>query len=146
MPDAFFDELRALQHQQHQQQHQQQQLHPAELEPAFRETFDPEKARRDRLLHWLMRSTQVSASELRQGAERGVLMVGDAVHAQPILGGEGANAAIEDGVEIGEWIAERGVEGLVDFYSDERVERWRSGVEKSERRLEEMHTEAKSVL
>lgn len=135
IPDAFFDELAAL-----------QRLHAAELDSVFRETFDPETTRRDRLLHWLMRTTHVNRSELRECAKQGVLMVGDAVHAQPILGGEGANAAMEDGIDVGEWIAERGIEGLADFYGEERTEKWRRGVEASERRLEEIHREARSAL
>ncbi|KAF2234539.1 FAD/NAD(P)-binding domain-containing protein [Viridothelium virens] len=133
IPEAFFEELGQLRL-------------SGNVEPAFADVFATEKARQDRLLHWLMRSVRVPpASELRRWGEQGILMVGDAVHAQPILGGEAANAGIVDGVEVGEWVGESREE-LADFYNEERLKRWENGVEGSEKKLDEMHGMWRSTL
>ncbi|KAL9086189.1 MAG: hypothetical protein Q9165_007254 [Trypethelium subeluteriae] len=133
IPEAFFEELGQLRLDE-------------DLQPAFAEVFDPEKARSDRLLHWLMRSVKVPpTSELRRWGEQGVVMIGDAIHAQPILGGEGANAAIVDGVEIGKWVGESR-EDLADFYDEERLRIWENGMEGTEKRLDEMHGIWRSTL
>ena len=54
--------------------------------------------------------------QLRQAYARGVLLIGDAAHAQPILGGEGANQAIVDAMSLAEYIAAHGVGGLEKWY------------------------------
>ena len=89
-----------------------------------------------------MRTTNVPVTELKKVAsEKGVLFIGDAVHAQPILGGNGYNDALRDGVELGEVIAKEGVEGVVSWYN--RVGgRWRDGVTKSEQAIKEMHSDS----
>jgi monooxygenase len=76
-----------------------------ELEQPFKDTFDVEKMRSDRILHWLMRDILVPLDDLEALADQGVLLIGDAPHATPILGGEGANSAIEDAIELAEWIS-----------------------------------------
>jgi len=116
-----------------------------ELGQAFAEIFNAGRVRKDRVLHWLMRSTLGTEQDIQELADRGVLLVGDAIHAMPILGGEGANTAIKDGVDLAEHIAAHGPQGIKS-YSAERYEMWKKGVEQSEERLAEMHGPAKASL
>ena len=111
----------------------------------FAEIFNAEKVRRDRVLHWLMRSTLGTPEDSRKLADRGVLLVGDAVHAMPILGGEGANFAMKDGIELAEHLAANGLDGMKTF-SSPRYGIWKTAVEESELRLAKMHTSAKASL
>lgn len=132
IPDALFAEVASLRD---------------GLQGAFRQVFDAEKMSGDRLLNWLMRSIpSAPLGDLHSAAERGVVLMGDAVHAAPILGGEGANEALRDGVALTELIARQGTAGLDAWYSEERLGRWRESVESGERRLEEMHAEKKGKL
>jgi 2-polyprenyl-6-methoxyphenol hydroxylase-like FAD-dependent oxidoreductase len=85
-----------------------------------------------------MRSVFVKGSELLEAAKKGIVVMGDSVHAGPILGGYGANAAVKDGVEMAEQIIANGTEGLSEFY-EPRYENWRKYVDMSERQLAEMH-------
>lgn len=122
IPDALFDEIAELKN----------------LEGPFKDVFDVDNMQNDRLLNWLMRSVFVKGPELLEAARRGVVVIGDSVHAGPILGGYGANAAVKDGVEIAEQIIANGTEGLLKFY-EPRYESWRKYVDMSERQLAEMH-------
>ena len=123
IPDAFYREVASL---------------PPDLPLPFAEVFSTPDLRTDRTLSWLMRTVLVSRMDLQRLAESCVFFVGDAAHAQPILGGEGANEAIRDGVEMAECVAEDGW-GAVDGWYEARYERWVEGVERSERALREMH-------
>jgi 2-polyprenyl-6-methoxyphenol hydroxylase-like FAD-dependent oxidoreductase len=71
-----------------------------ELEQPFKDAFDGEKVSGDRILHWFMRDILVSLGDLKSLAEKGIIVIGDAAHAAPILGGEGANSAVADVVEL----------------------------------------------
>jgi 2-polyprenyl-6-methoxyphenol hydroxylase-like FAD-dependent oxidoreductase len=122
IPGEFHDELKALR----------------VLRPPFAYVFDAEKVREDRVLHWLMRSLTPSTNQLGQLAEQRVILIGDAVHPTPILGGEGANVAIRDGIDLAENIAAHGVNDLKSFVS-QRCEMWKTAVEESEKRIQEMH-------
>ena len=123
VPREFFEELKELEG----------------INQPFADIFDSEKVRNDRLLHWLMRSLMPHPTEARRLAGQGVILLGDAVHAMPILGGEGANAAITDGIKLAEYIAGRKSEDLESFLCS-RFETWKTAVTSSERKLEEMHT------
>ena len=125
IPEEFYAELQQLK----------------DLGQAYKEMFDVTKVRQDRVLHWLMRSTLGTEQEIKNLADRGVLLVGDAVHAMPMLGGEGGNNAMKDGVDLAEHIATHGPQGIKTF-SSTRYDRWRKGVEESEQRLVEMHSPA----
>ncbi|KAF6241756.1 hypothetical protein HO173_000468 [Letharia columbiana] len=114
-----------------------------DLGQAYKEMFDVTKVRQDRILHFLMRSTLGTEQEIKDLTDQGVLLVGDAVHAMPLLGGEGGNNAIKDGVDLAEHIAAHGPQGIKTF-SSARYDSWRKGVEESERRLAEMHTPVKA--
>ncbi|CAD6563816.1 MAG: hypothetical protein ASARMPREDX12_000074 [Alectoria sarmentosa] len=129
IPEEFYAELQELK----------------DLGQAYKEMFDVTKVREDRVLHFLMRSTLGTEQEIKDLADRGVLLVGDAVHAMPLLGGEGGNNAMKDGVDLAEHIAAHGPQGIKTF-SSARYERWRKGVEQSEQRLAEIHSPAKASL
>ena len=85
-----------------------------------------------------MRSVRPDVREAERLAGNGVILIGDAVHATPILGGEGANMAITDGIELAEHIAAQGIDTGANFV-EARHKTWIKSVENSERQLEEMH-------
>ena len=114
------------------------------LGQAYKEMFDATKVRQDRVLHWLMRSTLGTEQEIKDLTAQGILLVGDAIHAMPILGGEGGNNAMKDGVDLAEHLATYGPQGIKTF-SSARYDRWRKGVEESEHRLVEMHSPVKGA-
>ena len=109
-----------------------------DLEPPFDAIFDAEKMRHDKVLHWNMRSVRPDLSESKRLADQGVILIGDAAHAIPVLSGEGANIAIKDGIDLAEHIATKGVDSLADFVVS-RHAMWKTVVEESEKRLREMH-------
>ncbi len=129
IPEEFYAELQEIK----------------DLGPAYKQMFDVTKVRQDRILHFLMRSTLGTEQEIKNLTDRGVLLVGDAVHAMPLLGGEGGNNAMKDGVDLAEHIAAHGPQGIKTF-SSARYDMWRRGVEESEQRLAEMHSPAKASL
>ena len=129
IPEEFYTELQELK----------------DLGQAYKEIFDVTKVRQDRILHFLMRSTLGTEQEIKELTDRGVLLVGDAVHAMPLLGGEGGNNAMKDGVDLAEHIAAHGPQGIKTF-SSARYDGWRKGVEESEQRLVEMHSPTKASL
>ncbi|KAK6221942.1 hypothetical protein LQW54_001162 [Pestalotiopsis sp. IQ-011] len=125
VPEAFYEELGAL-------------LRGAELEAPFAEMFDVDRVRQDRVLHWLMRTVTPDAEAAARLAERGVLLIGDAAHAAPIVGGQGAQVAIQDGLELAEYIASNGVDDLGPFAAS-RYEVWKKSVEDSKKRIADLH-------
>lgn len=129
IPDELFEEIAKLR----------------TLEGPFKEVFSVDKMKGDRLLNWLMRSSLVGVPELRSAAHQGIMMIGDSAHSTPILGGCGANTAIQDGVELAGYIAENGTESLANFY-ELRHETWRKYDEDSEIQLAEMHGTARANL
>jgi 2-polyprenyl-6-methoxyphenol hydroxylase-like FAD-dependent oxidoreductase len=129
IPSAFFTEVSQL----------------SGLEQSFQETFKGEAIREDRVLHWLMRIILLPLSELKMLSEKGMFLIGDSAHALPILGGEGANVAILDAVELARFITEDGVTGIGEFY-DGRFSGWEAEVRRSEERLGEMHARKRFTL
>lgn len=116
-----------------------------ELEQPFKDAFDGKKIKDDRILHWLMRTSLIPLKDLLKWSKKGVVFLGDSAHAMPILGGEGANLAIENAVILAECIAKKGVRGVDNFYED-RYSSWEDGVKVSQERLREMHLPSRSVL
>ncbi|MCJ1426059.1 hypothetical protein MMC29_003961 [Sticta canariensis] len=90
-----------------------------DLEPPFKAIFDAEKAL------WLVKHD--------------VVLIGDAVHATPILGGEGANMAIRDGIDLARHIAMHGIDAL-EAFSNSKFEVWKKSVDNSKQMIEKMHT------
>lgn len=129
VPEEFYQEVGALQ----------------DLEQPFKEIFDEEKLKSERVLHWLMRTSLVSLPELQNLGKKGVFFMGDSVHAEPIIGDHGANAAISDGVQLAECISEYGKAGILKWY-ETQYGSWKQGVENSERTIAELHSEPMSAL
>jgi len=116
-----------------------------ELEQPFKDAFDVQRMRGDRMLHWLMRDILLPLDQLTNLAERGVLLIGDAAHATPILGGDGANHAVGDAIQLAEWISSRGAEELGGFYGEVYAE-WEREMKEGEEILAAMHFLSKSSL
>ena len=113
----------------------------------FLDAFDSDQIRTERLLHWLMRTVLVPEDDLRRLLRYGVVMIGDSAHATPILGGEGANFAISDALELAGAIEEgRADPATMEKFYRERWPRWSSEVEDSEKRLAEMHAVPRASL
>ncbi|KAL6697703.1 hypothetical protein J3F84DRAFT_369724 [Trichoderma pleuroticola] len=124
IPKEFFDEIESLHG----------------LDQPFKEVFDSEKLKMERVLHWLMRTVLVSRQELGALANKGVFFMGDSVHAEPILGGEGANNAIIDGMELAKCISKFGQGGIASWY-ESRYPAWKDGISESEQAIALMHGE-----
>lgn len=109
IPEEFYAEIAALK----------------DLTEPFREIFDSREIRKDgRVLRWLMRTVIGSPADIDGLTNQGVLLIGDPVHAMPILGDEGANAAIKDGVDMAEHIALHRPREIVTFPAT-RNDPWR---------------------
>lgn len=129
-PEEFFQEVAELK----------------DLEQPFKEVFDAEKLRKERILSWLMRTMEdVSLADLQGLAEKNIFLMGDSVHAEAILGGAGANVAITDGVELAEHIATNGIDSVGQWY-ESRYPVWQESLKRSNKAIEEMHEDRKSVL
>ncbi|KAF3031323.1 hypothetical protein E8E12_001117 [Didymella heteroderae] len=122
IPQEFFTEVEGLER----------------LSQPFTDVFDAGKLRKERILHWLMRSICISKDELQQLGQKGILLIGDAAHAEQIIGGSGANGAIEDGVSVAGWIAEKGTSDLASWY-DDRFPSWQEGQEKCQASIAGIH-------
>jgi tyrosinase len=141
IPEAFYDELQQL-------------CTDNKLPEPFYSTFDLSQIRRDRVLHWLMRNLLVSPAHLRNLiSSNGVVMIGDSAHALPILGGDGANHAMKDALDLAEVIAASTTPGeppssslqgpdraaaIAQFY-DECTHRWSKAITDSEVKIAQMH-------
>ncbi|KAL9624049.1 MAG: hypothetical protein Q9160_001802 [Pyrenula sp. 1 TL-2023] len=122
IPEKFYQEIRGL----------------IDLSQPFADVFDEDKLRKEKVLSWLMRTVEIPLPELQRLAEKGVFLMGDSLHAQPILGGEGANVAIMDGIELADHIANNGIKGMSNWYRNKYLS-WSDGVERSREAIREMH-------
>ena len=68
IPEEFYEELNQL----------------GTLAQPFKEVFEPEKARMDKLYSWLMRSIPVSKADVIS-LPSNIILMGDAAHAMPIV-------------------------------------------------------------
>ena len=109
-----------------------------ELGPGLAEMFDSEKVRQDRLLHWLMRSSMVPLDVIQDLGDRRIWLIGDAAHAMPILGGEGANQVITDAIYLAKHLSDVSSSNKDEFL-EQRHREWTRAVNEGERRLSEMH-------
>ena len=92
-----------------------------------------------------MRSTLGTSSEARKLAKENVLVIGDSFHAIPIIGGEGANTAMEDAIELATHLEHHGTENF-DAFFNQRYDVWKKIVRGSEDRLARIHSPWKSSL
>ena len=74
-----------------------------------------------------MRTVLVPENDFRRLLKRRVIiMIGDSVHATPLLGAKGANFAILDAMELAGGIEEHGAEQeTVERFYQERLEKWK---------------------
>lgn len=79
-----------------------------QLPAPFDGVFNPKTMSEDRLLHWLMRSSLANDAAIKDTAlNKGIVLLGDAAHAQPVPG-NGANLAIDDALELAKHIHSTG--------------------------------------
>lgn len=129
IPEEFYEELAALQ----------------DLKLPFKVIFDAEAVRGDRVLHWLMRTLMPDPSEAQRLAKHDVVLIGDAAHATPILGGEGANMAIRDGIDLAQHIATHGIDDFEAFVKS-KSPLWEKSVDDSKIMINNMHMSERSNL
>lgn len=111
-----------------------------QLPTPFDQVFNPNTMSEDRLLHWLMRSSLVEEKALEGiASNKGVVLLGDAAHAQPIPG-NGANLAIMDALALAQHI-DRAGELDVSAFLASRSRDWFDGKRETERTLEELRVE-----
>ena len=129
IPQALYEEITKLQ----------------DLGEPFQWIFNVVAMKSDKILHWLMRSSLPARDELKEVSKLGAVFIGDSVHATPILGGLGANSAIQDAIQLAEHIAHHGTSnakaGTFDGFYDGVYDRWQPEVRDSEERLKQMHTD-----
>ncbi|KAG9241222.1 hypothetical protein BJ878DRAFT_243150 [Calycina marina] len=89
IPEALFEEVSRLK----------------DLSSPYAEIFGSQSIKNDRILHWLMRSSLLANNDLQRLAKENVLLIGDAAHTEPIIGGNGANLAVDDAISLGNWTA-----------------------------------------
>lgn len=91
-----------------------------------------------------MRTVIVPKQDLLRLLQHGIVTIGDAAHAVPILGGHGANMAILDAIHLADVLAKQNGEekttttGLKDFYED-KWQGWYEAVEDSKKELVDVH-------
>jgi tyrosinase len=130
IPSEFFEEIAAFE----------------DLPSPFSDAFNLIKLRKDRVLHWLMRTTSAPLPDLQDLlAKSGVCLMGDAVHAEPIVGGYGANAAIIDALTLADAIASGEQNGISGWY-DKRYPVWMRGLEESRRNIAKIHEPPKQQV
>jgi tyrosinase len=123
IPLDFFDEVATLEN----------------LPSPFCDTFNVIKLRKEKVRHWLMRTTSIPLQNLQEIlVKRRVCFMGDAVHVEPIVGGNGANAAIIDAMTLTEAIASGEKDAISSWY-DERYPVWKQGKEESQNSIAKMH-------
>lgn len=109
------------------------------LPQPFSEVFNPDNMANDRLLHWLMRSSLTETPSKLLSPIARVILLGDAAHAQPIPG-NGANAAIEDALELAKHIRDDDDSLSIDQHAiDERHKHWAEARRAREQELYDMH-------
>ncbi|TGO44816.1 hypothetical protein BOTNAR_0737g00020 [Botryotinia narcissicola] len=93
-----------------------------DLPGPYKEIFNPETMKENRILHWLLRTQQVNQPELIKlwtGDEK-IMKLGDAVITMPIVETTGAELAISDGLEVADQIERYGGARLHSWF----IEGW----------------------
>lgn len=112
------------------------------LAEPFQSVLNHDIARQTAKYNWLMRSVRVPKVDLMQTAEKGIVLVGDAAHAMPIIAGQGANHALLDGFQLGKALG-NAVDGhlyqAVHSFYEAQHDRWETGVVRSEQSFFGLH-------
>jgi 2-polyprenyl-6-methoxyphenol hydroxylase-like FAD-dependent oxidoreductase len=128
IPEELFEELSSLSQ--------------SSLPQPFATLFETAHLRNDRILHWLMRTAHVPKGDLQALAQNGVVLMGDAAHAHPIVGGNGANMAIEDAISLAEQIAtiqDRDTANLSGWIN-QRHPIWNESVQEATEKIQRLHS------
>lgn len=127
IPEALFEEL--------------SQFSQSGLPQPFASLFETAQLRNDRILHWLMRTTHVPKSDLQTLAQEGTVLMGDAAHAHPIVGGNGANMAIEDAVSLANHIAATQNPSAHDLsaWINEKYPTWSDSITSATKNIKHLH-------
>ncbi|KAI9671037.1 MAG: hypothetical protein M1831_005122 [Alyxoria varia] len=115
----------------------------ANLEQPYRTIFNRNEVISGQSRHWLMRTAMVDEQDALSLAQRNVFLLGDSMHAMPILGSNGANVAILDALKLSEYIAD---DSSVEEFFRSRYATWKEEVKAGEKRLASMHQSEKAVL
>jgi 2-polyprenyl-6-methoxyphenol hydroxylase-like FAD-dependent oxidoreductase len=111
-----------------------------QLPAPFDGVFNPDTMSEDRLLHWLMRSSLANDNAIKDTAlDKGIVLLGDAAHAQPVPG-NGANLAINDALELAKHINSAGGVDISAFMKA-RSEVWADGKREQEQLLKDLHAD-----
>jgi 2-polyprenyl-6-methoxyphenol hydroxylase-like FAD-dependent oxidoreductase len=87
-----------------------------------------------------MRTMELEKRDIESLASQGIVLIGDAGHATPILGGDGAQTAILDAIALGEAISSEGMEGAAKFAQRQAQSgAWADTVENSKKQIAAMH-------
>ena len=112
------------------------------LAEPFLSVLNLDSAQHTAKYNWLMRSVQVPKTDLLRIAGKGIVMIGDAAHAMPIVAGEGANHALLDGLQLGKALGNAvncpPSQVVHDFY-DAQHDRWQTGLVHSEQCFSGLH-------
>jgi tyrosinase len=128
IPDDLYEELSALSQ--------------SSLPQPFAGLFETAHLRNDRILHWLMRTAHIPEEDLQALAQNGIVLIGDAAHAHPIVGGNGANMAIEDAVSLAEQIATTQDTDKADLsgWINQRYPIWNDSVQEATENIQRLHS------
>jgi 2-polyprenyl-6-methoxyphenol hydroxylase-like FAD-dependent oxidoreductase len=134
VPEQLFEEL--------------ENLSKSGLPQPFAEILEPEALRKDRILHWLMRTTLVPKDDLQNLAQSSVVLIGDAAHALPIVGGNGANGAIQDAASLAAQISEDQERGeyTLNTWIDQMHTKWSQSVQHATENIHALHSSASEKL
>lgn len=117
----------------------------------FSSFVNADEIKKDKVYNWRIRSVYISRADLDQAAKRGVVFIGDSVHAMPIFGGEGGNHAMLDGVELFRTIRARygdkeakllragEVDAIVQAFYDAALQRSQDAVRRCVQRFSTFH-------
>jgi 2-polyprenyl-6-methoxyphenol hydroxylase-like FAD-dependent oxidoreductase len=122
IPEELFDELHVL---------------SQSFSQPFGGLFESGMLKKDRILHWLMRTSHLQIDEAKGLAKKGIVLIGDAAHAEPIVGGNGANEALDDGTYLAKWIARES--GSLEEWIERRHGDWGRGIEDAEEKIKKLH-------
>lgn len=112
------------------------------LAEPFQSVLNLNSAQQTAKYNWLMRSIRIPQSGLLHSAEKFIVMIGDAVHAMPIVAGEGASHALLDGVQLGKALGnavDSAPSGAIQKFYDAQHGRWETGTSYSERCFSGLH-------